>query len=221
MRTYVSPIGYDTRRITRPLISRGVDNDDRLILLRPGEDTDTEQADQAISDIEQFLQEIAPDCELVVERIVTDSFHGTIRDCCRVLSETDQDREIIVSLGGGARDLLLPLTVAALVYTPLIDTTLFFSDLDNTVSEWELPTLTTSIPDRAFETLDAVVNADGWLTLSAIADATDQSKSTVIRHVSDLEDAGVVEADTSEKAKRVRVTFSGELLLTANSLTGS
>lgn len=32
---------------------------------------------------------------------------------------------------------------------------------------------------------------------SAIADKTGQSKSTVIRHVNDLEDAGVVEADKS------------------------
>jgi CRISPR-associated protein Csa3 len=34
----------------------------------------------------------------------------------------------------------------------------------------------------------------------------------VVRHVNDLEEAGVIQADTSEKAKRVRATFSGEML---------
>ena len=111
-----------------------------------------------------------------------------------------------------ARDILLPLTVAALVYARRIDAALFFSDLDNSVQEWTLPDLTARISDRAFRTFEVIVEADGWLSLSTITEKTEQSKSTVIRHVNDLESFNVVVADTSEKAKRVRVTFSGELL---------
>ena len=107
---------------------------------------------------------------------------------------------------------MLPLTVAALVYARRIDAALFFSDLDNSVQEWTLPDLTARISDRAFQTFEAIVEADGWLSLSTITEETEQSKSTVIRHVNDLESSNVVVADTSEKAKRVRVTFSGELL---------
>lgn len=104
------------------------------------------------------------------------------------------------------------LTVTSIVYAHSIDTTLFFSDLDNEVREWPLPDLTASVPDRAAGTLDTIVRAGDWCTLSEIAAETDQSKSTVIRHVNDLEAVGVLESDTDNRAKRVRVTFDGELL---------
>ena len=212
MRTYISPIGYDTRRVTRPVINRGLDSEDELVLLRPGGETDTERATQTIADVEQFLQEIEPNYRQRVEHVVTDSFEETVRDCCQIVSDVGDDREIVVSLGGGARDILLPLTVAALVYARRIDAALFFSDLDNSVQEWTLPDLTARISDRAFRTFEVIVEADGWLSLSTITEETEQSKSTVIRHVNDLESSNVVVADTSEKAKRVRATFSGELL---------
>ena len=212
MRTYISPIGYDTRRVTRPVINRGLDSEDELVLLRPGGETDTERATQTIADVEQFLQEIEPNYRQRVEHVVTDSFEETVRDCCQIVSDVGDDRKIVVSLGGGARDILLPLTVAALVYARRIDAALFFSDLDNSVQEWTLPDLTARISDRAFRTFEVIVEADGWLSLSTITEETEQSKSTVIRHVNDLESSNVVVADTSEKAKRVRVTFSGELL---------
>jgi len=212
MQTFVVPIGYDTRRVTQPVIHRGIGGSDEIVLLRPGEESDTERADQAIADVEQFLRQIEPECTLAVEHVVTDSFEESVRGCCTVLLDVDRERDTVVSLSGGARDILLPLTVAALVCTRRIDTALFFSDLDNSVEEWALPDLTARVPDRAFETFETLVAADDWLSLSTIADQTDQSKSTVIRHVNDLEEAGVVEADTSDRAKRVRVTFSGELL---------
>jgi CRISPR-associated protein Csa3 len=219
MRTYISPIGYDTRRVTRPVINRGLDSEDELVLLRPGGETDTERATQTIADVEQFLQEIEPNYRQRVEHVVTDSFEETVRDCCQIVSDVGDDREIVVSLGGGARDILLPLTVAALVYARRIDAALFFSDLDNSVQEWTLPDLTARISDRAFRTFEVIVEADGWLSLSTITEETEQSKSTVIRHVNDLESSNVIVADTSEKAKRVRVTFSGELLSLASQAT--
>ena len=219
MRTYISPIGYDTRRVTRPVINRGLDSEDELVLLRPGGETDTERATQTIADVEQFLQEIEPNYRQRVEHVVTDSFEETVRDCCQIVSDVGDDREIVVSLGGGARDILLPLTVAALVYARRIDAALFFSDLDNSVQEWTLPDLTARISNRAFQTFEVIVEADGWLSLSTITEETEQSKSTVIRHVNDLESSNVVVADTSEKAKRVRATFSGELLSLASQAT--
>lgn len=212
MRTYISPIGYDTRRVTRPVINTGLGNDDTVLLLRPDEESDTERATQAIADVRQLLQEIEPGADCVVERVATDAFEGTVRDCCSVLADRSGESELIVSLGGGARDVLLPLTIASLVFTREIDRALFFSDLDSKVREWTLPNLTARIPERTSETFQTIVTADGWLSLSAIADETDQSKSTVIRHVNDLEGVGIVEADTSGRAKRVRVNFSGELL---------
>lgn len=215
MRTYVSPIGYDTRRVTQPVVHTGIGSDDQVVLLRPSEESDTERATQAVADVEQLLQEIEPEAGCSVERVSTESFEETVRDCCAILAEIPDEREVIVSLGGGARDVLLPLTVATLVFAGRVHRTLFFSDLDGDVRNWSLPDLTARMPDRTSDTLEAIVAAEDWLSLSALAAETGQSKSTVIRHVNDLEDAGIVEADTSERAKHVRVNFTGELLWTA------
>lgn len=217
VRTYISPIGYDTRRVTRPVITAGLAGGDKVRLVRPSEESDTERATQTVEDVRQLLQEIEPDADCVVERVSTDTFEETVRDCCSIVVDATAKSEVIVSLGGGARDVLLPLTVASLVFARRVDRALFFSDLDSTVREWPLPNLTARIPERTTDTFDTIVLADDWLSLSAIVDETGQSKSTVIRHVNDLEDAGVVEADTSDKAKQVRVTFSGELLSVARS----
>lgn len=215
MRTYVSPIGYDTRRVTRPVITTGLSGEDRVLLLRPSTESDTERAAQAVADVEQLLQEIEPEADCIVRRISTDSFEETVRDCCTVIAETPAEDDLIVSLGGGARDVLLPLTVASLVFARRIDQALFFSDLDSTVAEWSLPDLTARVPDRAVKTFDTIAEAGDWLTLTTITERTPHSKSTVIRHVNDLEAEGVIEADTSQKAKRVRVAFTGELVALA------
>lgn len=216
MRTYISPIGYDTRRVTRPVVNTGLSSEDTVHLLRPEQDSDTEQASQAVADVKQLLQEIEPEADCVVTRISTDSFEETVRECCEVLMAVPEERERIVSLGGGARDILLPLTVSALVFNGQIDHTLFFSDLDSEIREWPLPSLTAQIPRRTTETFETIVRAGEWVSLSEIAAETDQSKSTVIRHVNDLEAAGVVESDASDKIKRVRTSFSGELFQLAH-----
>lgn len=218
MRTYISPIGYDTRRVTRPVVNAGLSGEDTVQLLRPEQESDTERATQAVADVQQLLQEIEPTSECVVTRISTDSFEETVRECCAVITDIPREHRVIVSLGGGARDILLPLTVASLVFGQRIDQALFFSDLDSNVCEWSLPVLNTQVPSRTFETFEVIVEADDWISLTDIATATEQSKSTVIRHVHDLEDAGIVQSDTSEKAKRVRIAFSGELFWMAQTM---
>ncbi len=212
MRTYISPIGYDTRRVTRPVVTTGLSSDDRLVMIRPQVESDAERANQAIADVEQLLQEIEPATTTEVERVSVENFETTIRECCQIIQSIPDESEVILSLGGGARDVLLPLTVASLVLPRQVDRTLFFSDLDHDVRSVSLPDLTARVPERTRETFETIVSSHEWLTLTQLAEATDQSKSTVIRHVQDLEPTGVIEADTSEKAKRVKTTLSGELL---------
>lgn len=218
MRTFVSPIGYDTRRVTRPVVNTGLSGEDTVQLLRPGEESDTERAAQAIADVEQLLQEIEPEASCEVTRISTGSFENTVRECCAVLASIPDDHETLVSLGGGARDVLLPLTISSIVFTEEIDRALFFSDLDSTIRDLSLPSLTARVPERADDTFAAVVAANGWISLSDIAAKTGLSKSTVIRHVQDLEKSDVLETETREKEKFVRPSFSGELFWTAQTL---
>lgn len=215
MRTYVSPIGYDTRRVTRPVVSRGLGPDDTVLMLRPATDSDTGRANRAIADVEQLLQEIEPAATHEVERVATDEFEETVRECAKILESIPDEHELIVSLGGGARDILLPLTVASSALAQAIDQVLIFSDIEQEVRPASVPPLSAHVPERARATFSHVVGNDGWQSLSSIADSTNQSKSTVIRHVNDLEDAGAVESTSKGKAKQVRTSLTGTLLAKA------
>lgn len=212
MRTYISPIGYDTRRVTQPALSSGLDTDDQMFLLRPDTDTGSERAQQAIADVEQLLQNIAPGVRIEIQHVSVASLKTTVRDCCAIIDRVADTEELLVSLGGGARDLLLPLTISAIVRADDIDQTLFYSDLNSEVREWTLPRLTTQLPQRALGTLDLIMQGDEWQTLSALAAQSEHSKSTVIRHVNDLADAELVETKSVEQVKHVRGSFTGRLL---------
>lgn len=210
MQTFVSPIGYDTRRVTRPVLRHGIDSDDHVVVLRPASESDTERATQAIADVEQYLHEVDAGLSVTVERVPTDDLEATVTACDDILRAAGG--EVVVSLGGGARDVLLPLQIATLCRVDNIDAVLFFSDLDGSVTEWSLPRLTAVVPDRARETLAAVEAANEPVSLSAITDRTGQSKSTVVRHVKALETEGFVESTTDGKSKYVSASFTGRLL---------
>jgi len=218
MHTFISPLGYDTRRVTQPVVQTGLSPADEIVLVRPATESDSERASQAIADVEQLLHQLEPEATCTVERVTTASFGETVMEWCDIVTTPDADRDVVVSLGGGARDILLPLVTATLLVAPRVDQTLFYSDLDNSVQQWHLPALTREIPARATPTLGALIDTDGWQTLSELAADTDQSKSTVIRHVQDLTAAGLAESRDAGKAKEVRPTLTGTLRWRARTL---
>lgn len=213
MRTYVTPLGYDSRRVTRPVLSRGLDDDDEVVLLRPATETDDTRAREAVSDVERLLTEIEPDVSTTTEHITHGDLQSAVLECSDVIHAARG--EVIVSLGGGARDVLLPLTIAALVDVARIQAILFFSDIDGTVRDWHLPDLTAEIPSRTRETLAAIAQLGDWVSLSDLAERTGHSKSTVTRHVSQLAENGVIDVKKDGKTKHGRISFTGRLLLRA------
>jgi CRISPR-associated protein Csa3 len=119
----------------------------------------------------------------------------------------------IVSLGGGARDVLLPFTIAAMTHVRLLSAALFFSDLNGTVQEWELPRLTARVQNTTTDTLQTIADAEESVSIPELTDETGNSKSTVTRHVKALADAGAIETWTEGKTKFAQVTLTGQLLL--------
>lgn len=210
MRTYLSPIGYNSTSVTRPLLSNGVDTGDAIVLLRP--DTgDDDRANEAITDVERLVREIEPDVTLETERITHEDFEDAVLRCSDLIRAAEGQR--IVTLGGGARDILVPFVVAAITHVQLLDAALFFSDIDGTVEEWTLPRLTATIQGTTRETLHHIVAEPDGISIPELTERTDQSKSTVTRHAAQLADRSVVEAWTEGKTKYVRSTLTGELLL--------
>jgi CRISPR-associated protein Csa3 len=210
MRTYVSPIGYNSTSVTRPVLSRGVDTGDTVVLVRPDIDDDS-RAEEAIGDVERMLTEIEPDVSLTTERITHEAFDTAILECSDIIRAVDD--ECIMNLGGGARDVVLPVACAAFVHAPLVDSALFFSDIDGTVRELEIPHLTVPLPETVRTTLNAIANADDDISIPELTEATGQSKSTVTRHVAQLAQDDTVDTWKEGKTKHVTLTLTGELAL--------
>lgn len=211
MRTYLSPIGYNSTSVTRTVLGHGLTSDDRIVLIRPRENTDDSRAAEAIDDVRRLLTEVEPEVSLSTERVSHDNFEVAVLECRDLVQAADG--AVTVNLGGGARDILLPFTTAVLATIEHVDTVLFFSDVDGKVREWQLPRLTASISTPARETLTAIDAAGGETSIPALTEATDSSKSTIARHVDALEANDAVVSRREGKTKHVSLTLTGRLLL--------
>ena len=211
MRTYLSPIGYNTTSVTRVLLSRGIEAGDTVVLLRPASDADNGRGKEAITDVTRMLEEIEPDLSVEVERIPHEQFPTAVLTCSNLLRAAEG--HVIVNLGGGARDILLPFTIAVLAHASQIDTALMFSDIDGQVREWELPLLTADISRSTQETLERIADNDDSVTVPQLDEQVSAAKSTITRHVSLLDESGLVQTWIDGKTKHAQITLTGKLLL--------
>ncbi|NHN64364.1 CRISPR locus-related DNA-binding protein [Haloarcula sp. JP-Z28] len=210
MRSYVAPIGYDSTRVTRPILSQGIGADTHIDLLIPTTTTDNSRGAQAINDVRQMVKQIEPNVDIETTEIPHDDFETAIQTCRSLIDAADG--EVIVIFGGGARDIFFPLTVAALSRTHHIDASYQFSDIDGEVRERTLPDLTANAPAQTESTLETIVTLDAPVSLTEITDAMDVSKSTITRHVKLLERQGLVRSETHGKTKVVELTTTGRIL---------
>ncbi|ODR80892.1 DNA-binding protein [Haladaptatus sp. W1] len=209
MRTYVSTIGYYDTRVVRPVLDHGLNAGDLVVLLRPY--NDNEDGDSAVADVKRIFSELGPNIEVVVEEVTHDEFPTAVEECTDVL--TAADGETIANFGGGPREIFLAFTIAALVVNDQLDTVLQFTDIDEEVKELALPELMEPVSAKTHPTLRAVSEADGESTLPAIAKQTEQSRSTVGRHLDDLEAADAVETVKQGKTRHIKLTLGGRLRL--------
>jgi CRISPR-associated protein Csa3 len=214
VRTYVSTLGFHSTRATRPILDHGLDSGDRILLLQPEREEDTEEtsrAEKAIRDIEDLVEQIDPEIRVTVEQLSTTDFATTVRACLDVLAAAEGD--VVAVFGGGPREIFLPFTVATLVRRDLITDALQFSDIDGSVREIPLPDLLTPIPPKTLPTLELVAEQGGETTLPKLSEASEQTKGTVGRHLNALEDAGAVETTQEGQTRLVGLTLAGEMRL--------
>jgi len=209
MRTYVSTIGYYETRVVRPVLDHGLNEGDEVVLLRPH--NDDEDGDSTIADVRQIFSELGPGVEVVVERISYTDFSTVVMECLDVLTATDG--ETIANFGGGPREIFLPFSIAALVAGDEIDTVLQFTDIDQEVTAIQLPELMEPLPSKTHRTLRTLSDLNGVSTLPEIAERSGQSRSTVGRHLDDLNTAGAVRTDKQGKTRHVELTLGGRLRL--------
>lgn len=212
MRTYVSTLGFHETRVTRPVIKHGIDNGDRVVLVRPASEGNSDRAQDAVGYVEDMIGEIAPDASVTTERVDTSAFTTTVLQCSDVLTAVESNRELIVNFGGGAREVLLPLLIATVLHAPQVTKTFQYTDVDQEVRSIGLPNLTAQIPRSTTSTFALIAQFDEGVSLPELANESDQSKSTVSRHVEQLADADIVETRFEDNTKYVALTQTGMLL---------
>ena len=211
MRTYISPIGFNSTSVTRPVLSNGLDTADQVVLVRPEADTDDSRAEEAIGDVRRLLAEVEPEVSLSTERVPHEGFETAVLRCRDLIRAAEGT--VIVNLGGGARDILLPFATAVLTELHHVDRTLLFSDIDGRVRDLELPRLTASISDSERGTLAALNSTGGESSIPELTERTQRSKSTIARHVDVLESNDAVVSRREGKTKHVSITLTGRLLV--------
>ena len=216
MQTYISPIGFNTTSVTRALINQGVGDGDSVLLVRPTEQTDDNRGAEAVADVKQLLHEIAPTIAVDVERIPHDDFETAVMRCSDLIETAEGS--VVISLSGGARDVLLPLTVAAIAHAQTIESTLGYSDIDGQVRQWLLPNITVSPSDGQRKTLTVIEKHGPEVSIAELTSKRETAKSTITRHVNGLESDGLVTAQTEDRSKHVSITLSGRLLLARSDL---
>lgn len=211
MTTYLSPIGFNTTSVTRVLSNQDLASGDAVVLLRPAEETDDNRAAEAVEDVDRILQQIEPTISVSVERLPHDDFETAVMTCSEVIRSAEGS--VVVSLSGGARDVLLPLTVATMAHAQQVDSTLGYSDLDGQVREWLLPNITATPSAGQRSTLAAIEATDSAVSIPGLTTQRDAAKSTITRHVNALAADGFVTAWTEDRTKHVSITLAGQLCL--------
>jgi CRISPR-associated protein Csa3 len=220
MQTYLSTLGFHETRVTRPVIKHGVNAGDRIILVRPANDGNVERAADAVSYVEDMIEEIEPSASVTVEQVNTSEFMTTVLQCSDLLAAVDQDRELIVNFGGGAREVLLPLLIATILHAPVVDQAFQYTDVEQEVENIRIPNLSAQIPANALDTFELVVRLDGDIALPELATESTKSKSSVSRHVDSLAEVGVLETRMEQNTKYIMLSQTGILLARSHSLDG-
>lgn len=209
MRTYLAPLGFDSRRVVRPVLSEGLDESDRVVLLQPAKSSD--QSEDAFEEVADVLTQVVSDLELESEQLPYTDFVETTLLCTDLIQAAEG--ETIVVLGGGAREILLPLTVATFSNENYIDTILQVGDIDSSVRRIPQLNLRGNISNAETTLLADLTDLDTPLSISEIATELEKSKSTVARHVDSLESEGFVQTTKQGRTKTEEQTDSGRIFL--------
>lgn len=201
MTTFVFNMGYDTSHVSSVLARESLEDGCRVILITPGKSD--ERQENAIDDISNQLSSLDFDIEL--ETFTAGK--SVEEDIAPILELLRVEDEIIVSLSGGARDILVPLTAALMVYEGEVEKIYFRSDLNSELSEISLPEFSVRLSSTEREIMRAVDSGED--TVDRIAEKTECSNSTVYRRIDDLLDENLIEKEGGSPARFELTDFGG------------
>lgn len=207
-RNFVFNMGYDTSHITSVLASESLERDSKVVLVTPK--NRDERQENSIKDIRNYLDTLDIDTSLQVFPAGS-SFQEDLENFASLFSRLE---DIVLSLSGGPRDFLVPLTAASVISPGNIQKTVFRSDIDSELREVEMPEAVFDLDSSSMQVLGKLEEDD--MPAPELAGHVDFSESTLYRKLGKLEEKGVVETRTEESSKIYSITPTAEIILEDN-----
>ncbi|WOX55242.1 MULTISPECIES: CRISPR-associated CARF protein Csa3 [unclassified Methanoculleus] len=215
MKTYLSPLGFDTSHLISLIARWGIEEGDRICLIRPeyGEDV---RAERAIDDVRVMGQKISSDIRVDVLKIATRSIEEmtlTLMDeICTSTPPALPEGYLIVNLSGGPREVLVALTTATLMLSSRIRQCAIYSDITREIETFMPPRLPVLLDERTLQTL-ADVAMHNPTSISEIAERIHVSESTASRVCAKLVSMNMIEVQQIKRTKVITLLFGGKIML--------
>jgi CRISPR-associated protein Csa3 len=209
MKTYISLSGFDTSQIVSLIVKYGIEGGDRLILIRPENETD-QRGESTIQAVRDLSRQINSSIELQVHRVDHRDFEGMVFSLKNLLENAEG--KIVANLSGGPREIFLAFTIACLSQSGKVYKATNFSDIDRKLNEINLPNIA-SVPDEKQERILKDVLENQPTTITDIAERLSVSESTISRQVTRLTEFKALELNQKGKTKEIRITLTGKLLV--------
>ncbi|MCK5108880.1 MAG: winged helix-turn-helix transcriptional regulator [Methanosarcinales archaeon] len=232
MKTYISPLGFETTHIISLIVAHGIEKGDRIIILRPI--VPDPRADHALDDIKDLTGKVDHTITVDVVTIDHHDFSAMVLSLMDLIASAAQPAttppttqpaapsppvpptpargKVIINLSGGPREILIALTAASITLSELVYKTTNFSDIDRELREIKLPHIVRT-PDVKVRQILGDILENGPTTLTAIASRLGISESTISRSCAKLADMQAVEITPDGRNKQITLTLSGKVLL--------
>ncbi len=214
MKTYISPLGFETTHVISLIVAHGIEKGDRIILLRPI--TSDSRADRAVADIMDLTAKVDRTITVDVVPIDHHNFGAMMLSLMDLIASAAPPAisagKVIVNLSGGPREILIALTAASMALSDLIYKTTNFSDIDRELTEIELPHITRQLDKTAGQILRYLVGHE-HTTLVEVARRIGASESKISRQSAKLAEMRAVEIVPAGRSKQIAITLSGRALL--------
>jgi CRISPR-associated protein Csa3 len=213
MKTYISPLGFDTSHILSLIVKYGITAEDEVIILMSN--TLDERAESAYKSVTELIYTI--DNRITIKRVLLDhsDFTGMILTCNGIIKGILKDNprtSIIVNLSGGPREILVALTITSISYAQKISCFTSYSDVSRQLSEIDLPHFTSSLQDRELEVLRDI-KGFGPTSIADISQRLHISESSISRYCTRLLSNKLIDMTAKGKSKLAKIRPSAEVLL--------
>lgn len=179
-KNFIFNMGYDTSHVTSVLAREEVSSGSRVILIISSRDD--ERQSNAIQDIRNYLDSLNFDVDLEVFE-AGKSFQEDVLSFSQLVSDIDN---LVLSLSGGPRDFLIPLTVSTVLSPSASRKVYLRGDVDSELREINVPTANYALDQTERNILDSLAGEEKKVEQIMESNSVDCSESTLYRRLKDL-----------------------------------